>query len=123
MRTAAGEERPFRLRNPRTIIGREVRCDIRSPLPKIAGRHCELTRENGRLILRDLGATAGGTIHNGRRVQEAVLEEADRITVGPVTFEVRFQTAERAAELDAGRPVVAERARSAAPMSTVTRAT
>jgi hypothetical protein len=77
--------------------------------------------DNGRLILRDLSASPEGTIHNGRRVQEAVLENADRLTVGPVTFEVRFQKTEPAVEIDAARPMVADRVRPAAAMPTTAR--
>ena len=89
MKTAAGGERPFRLGKQRTIIGREVRSDVRIALPTVAAQHCDLTIDDGQLRLRDLGS-AHGTLHNGRPVREAVLADADRLTVGPVTFEVRF---------------------------------
>lgn len=90
MRTPDGRERPFPLRLERTVIGREVRCDLRLAVPTVDNRHCELTFDNGEITLNDLGSNAG-TFHNGRRVDRATLHHADTLTVGPVTFEVRMQ--------------------------------
>ena len=118
MRTATGGERPFRLRKKRTIIGREVHSDVRIPLPKVAPRHCDLTIEDGQVRLRDLGTSADGTLHNGRPVREAILEDADRLTVGPVTFEVRFQDADAQAEIDAEPSAAPEHHRPSTPAYT-----
>ena len=38
--------------------------------------------------MTDLGSEEG-TLHNGNRVDKAVLADQDRLTVGPVTFEIR----------------------------------
>jgi predicted component of type VI protein secretion system len=121
MRTAAGGERPFRLHDKQTVIGRGVRCDIRVPLPKVAARHCELTLEDGDLILRDLGTSPGGTLHNGRPAQEAVLRDTDRVTIGPVTFEVRFQKQDAPAEIDIAPSRASARVRPAASAYTAAR--
>jgi hypothetical protein len=88
MKTADGKERPFPIRLPRTVIGRGVRSDVRVPVPTVAPQHCEIVVCNDRLKLTDLGS-AHGTCHNGNRVDEAFLANADRVTVGPVTFEIR----------------------------------
>jgi pSer/pThr/pTyr-binding forkhead associated (FHA) protein len=86
--TTDGLERAFPVMSPRTVIGRETRCDLRVPLPTVAEHHCEISDS--------------GTFHNGDRVERAVLSHADRLTVGPVTFEVRIAAIEgRFAEADA----------------------
>lgn len=89
MKTAHGDERPFRV-SERMTIGRETRCHVRIAVPSVANRHCELVvDDDGVLRLADLGSDRG-TYHNGARVREAVLNHADTLTVGPVTFEVRI---------------------------------
>lgn len=89
MRTADGDERRFPVRD-RAVIGRDSRCHVRIALPTVCERHCELQVIDGELRLNDLESHSG-TFHNGRRVRTAVLVDADMLTVGPVTFEVRYQ--------------------------------
>ncbi|MHC4447561.1 MAG: FHA domain-containing protein, partial [Planctomycetota bacterium] len=72
MRTADGTERPFPLAKPRTVIGRDTRCDVRIALPAVDDRHCELIHDGKNLTLNDLGSTTG-TFHNGARVEQAVV--------------------------------------------------
>jgi pSer/pThr/pTyr-binding forkhead associated (FHA) protein len=99
--TTDGLERAFPVMSPRTVIGRETRCDLRVPLPTVAEHHCEIIVNGTLLELKDLGSDSG-TFHNGDRVERAVLSHADRLTVGPVTFEVRIAAIEgRFAEADA----------------------
>lgn len=87
MRTAEGDERVFPVRD-RVVIGRNSRCQVRIALPIVCDHHCELTIVNGEVHLTDLGSQSG-TFHNGRRVKSAKLVDADMLTVGPVTFELR----------------------------------
>ena len=97
MTTTDGRERPFPLSSPRSVIGRDARCDVSIPLPTVAPRHCEIAVEGALLTLRDLGSTTG-TLHNGQPVTRAVLEPGDRVTVGGlVTFVVRVDRADGAA--------------------------
>ena len=104
MRTADGVERPFPIEKPRTVIGRDTRCDVRIALPAVDDRHCELIHDGQNLTLNDLGSTTG-TFHNGTRVKQAVVAPRDTLTVGPVTFEVREQRgASVAAELKMNPP-------------------
>ena len=57
---------------------------------KVRGSIINIASISGRLLeLKDLGSDSG-TYHNGDRVERAVLGHADRLTVGSVTFEVRF---------------------------------
>jgi len=80
------------VRKPTTVIGRETTCDVRVPVLSVAQKHCQLTLEGDRLKMIDLQSERG-TLHNGNRVQEAVLAPDDTITIGPVTFVVRVKQA------------------------------
>ena len=92
MRTADGGERLFPV-HERIVIGRDSRCQVRIALPSVCDQHCELKVVDGRVQLEDL-KSLGGTFHNGRRVDRALLVDADMLTIGPVTFEVRFAATE-----------------------------
>jgi predicted component of type VI protein secretion system len=59
------------------------------PLGEISRKHCRIIRDGDTLRLEDLGSS-NGTFHNGRRVQEAVLEPGDTVQVGPVSFVVQI---------------------------------
>ncbi|MHC5026233.1 MAG: FHA domain-containing protein [Planctomycetota bacterium] len=85
--TRDGRQRRFPVSpRPRTVIGSETTCDLRVPLPSVATKHCEVTVVDGVIALIDLGSEHG-TFRNGTRVAErVVLEPADEITVGSVTF-------------------------------------
>jgi len=86
--TAGGvADRVFALREGCTTIGRDGRCDVRIPLPRVSPRHCEIVLENqrARLLSRDEDL---GTLLNGKVVREANLANDDELTVGPVTFRV-----------------------------------
>ena len=80
-------DRVFALREGCTTIGRDGRCDVRIPLPRVSPRHCEIVLENQRatLLSRDEDL---GTLLNGKVVREANLANDDELTVGPVTFRV-----------------------------------
>src|SRR5262245_17944969 len=116
MTTTDGRERPFPLCSPRSVIGRDARCDVSIPLPTVAPRHCEIAVEGALLTLRDLGSTTG-TLHNGQPVTRAVLEPGDRVTVGGlVTFVVRVDQADVAPPHTAPERAVQE---TTAPVRTV----
>lgn len=54
----------------------------------VSRRHVIITAEDDGLLLRDLGSR-NGTFVNGRRIEQAQLEEGDRIGIGASTFEIR----------------------------------
>jgi pSer/pThr/pTyr-binding forkhead associated (FHA) protein len=85
-------DRVFPLREGCTTIGRDGRCDVRIPLPKVSPQHCEIVLENQRatLLSRDEDL---GTLLNGKVVREANLAHDDELTVGPVTFRVVLRKA------------------------------
>lgn len=90
MQSSDGNERTFAVRKPTTVIGRETTCDVRVPVLSVAQKHCQLTLNGDQLKMIDLQSERG-TLHNGNRVQEAVLSPEDTITIGPVTFVVRVE--------------------------------
>ncbi len=100
MKTADGIDRPFQIEKPRTVIGRETRCDVRIPVSAVSKKHCEIRLDHGELSLTDLDSDSG-TFHNGDRVEKAKLSNDDTLTVGPVTFVVRVSS-----DHDPDKPVV-----------------
>ncbi|MCC6683129.1 MAG: FHA domain-containing protein [Phycisphaeraceae bacterium] len=82
---ADGTRRDFPLNKPRVVIGRKNTCDLRIPLHSVSRQHCELLIDDDALRLRDLGSS-NGTFHNSKRIQEALLQAGDQLTVGPVIF-------------------------------------
>ena len=82
-----GEEEgeTFLLGPGRTTIGRLASNDVPVPDPSLSRHHAEITADNGRFLLSDLGAT-NGTFVNGRRIAETELKDADKIGAGEVLF-------------------------------------
>ncbi len=89
MKTADGGERPFPIVKPLTVIGREMLCDLRVAIPSVAPQHCEIRIVDDRhLEVRDL-ESGSGTYRNGERVDQAILDVGDKLTVGTATFIMR----------------------------------
>lgn len=84
-----GTRRDFPLTKPRVVVGRKPKCDLRIPLSSVSRQHCEITIDDQRVSIRDLGSS-NGTYHNNVRVQEAVLSAGDEIVVGPVVFTLQI---------------------------------
>lgn len=80
-----GKRQDFPLNKARTIVGRKNNCDLRIPLSSVSRQHCELAIEGEQLRIKDLGSS-NGTFHNGSRIQEAIIEPGDEVTIGPVVF-------------------------------------
>lgn len=69
-------------------IGRDENCLVRMTSSEVSRRHCSLTPTGRGLLLRDLNSQ-NGTFVNALRVHdEVMLQSGDRLTVGPVSFEV-----------------------------------
>jgi pSer/pThr/pTyr-binding forkhead associated (FHA) protein len=73
--------RGFRIREEVVIIGRNYDCDIRIDKPDVSRVHAVVCRENGSLILEDLGGR-NGTRVNRVAVSRKVLADGDRIQIG-----------------------------------------
>ncbi len=88
MKTADGDERSFPITKQRTIIGRDSRCDLRIAVPTVAEKHCEILLDGDVAEVHDLDSYTG-TFRNGDRVDRAILDVNDRLTIGPATFVLR----------------------------------
>jgi hypothetical protein len=84
-----GEGRRSVLSGERVLIGRSRECDVVLADPNISRRHAEVRRDGDGWAVADLGSTNGIKV-NGRRVDDAVLQPGDRITLGvtELTFEL-----------------------------------
>jgi two-component system cell cycle response regulator len=74
----------FKLGRERSIIGRGPTADIRMLDEGVSREHCEVVRQGGRILLRDLRST-NGTFCRGIKVQEQELVDGDKILVGSGT--------------------------------------
>lgn len=77
------------LSGDRVVIGRSRDCDVVVSDPNVSRRHAELRRDENGWHAVDLGSTNGVKV-NGRRVDQVVLRDGDRLTVGvtDLTFEL-----------------------------------
>jgi ABC-type multidrug transport system ATPase subunit/pSer/pThr/pTyr-binding forkhead associated (FHA) protein len=66
----------------RITIGRDAANDVVIDHPVVSKRHAEILKEDGKVILVDLGST-NGTFVNGIKVKRHTLQELDRIVIGP----------------------------------------
>jgi ABC-type multidrug transport system ATPase subunit len=66
-----------------TTIGRSTDCDIVLADLLVSRRHAEIHQSGGVHRLIDLGST-NGTFHNGQRVNRAVLQPGDWVSIGHV---------------------------------------
>ena len=77
------------LDKPIVLIGRHQECDIQIPSRKISRRHCLLAQVNDHIVVRDLGSTNGIRI-NGVKVLEGDLHTNDEITIGNMSYKVKW---------------------------------
>ncbi len=85
MKTADGDERSFPITKRRTIIGRDSRCDLRIAVPAVAEKHCEILLDGDVAEIHDLDSYTG-TFRKGDRVDRAILDVNDRLTIWQATF-------------------------------------
>jgi len=78
----------FELHEGLTTIGRSGQADCPLDDEAVSRRHFELEITPGGVELRDLGS-GNGTRINGRRVEQAFLQDGDRIVAGNSTIEFR----------------------------------
>lgn len=85
-----GQGQSFDFDGPEISIGRAEENDVVLVDNGISRRHCTISLEGDRWVLRDLG-TSNGSLLNGSRVSAEPLETGDRIGLGPIVF--RFEAA------------------------------
>ncbi len=84
-----GTTRTFPLPGSVTVVGRQQECDLCIPLMVVSRRHCEINQDGGVLRVRDLGSR-NGTLVNGKKIADAVLNPGDTLQVGPVSLAVQI---------------------------------
>ena len=75
---AALESFPF-------TIGRNDDCDLQIESPKVSREHAVITRDLTGFTIRDLGSTNGTSV-NGRRVDQAELNDGDIVVIADIEF-------------------------------------
>jgi len=87
-----GEETVIPMLGPRFLIGRAKSCQLRSLNPLVSRRHAVIEVDGDVVFLHDLDSS-NGTLRNGEIVTRPVLlQDGDRIQVGPMTFTVSIGT-------------------------------
>jgi predicted component of type VI protein secretion system len=72
------------------LIGRDADCDIQLIDRGVSRRHAAVVeQDDGRMLVRDL-VSHNGTFVREQRVQEAVLQPGDELSIGDSTFEYRI---------------------------------
>jgi pSer/pThr/pTyr-binding forkhead associated (FHA) protein len=84
-----GTVQDFPLPSTVTVIGRRQECDLCIPLSAVSRKHCEISVEQNKLMIRDLHSK-NGTFVNGQQVEETHLNPGDQLTFGPVKFVVQI---------------------------------
>ena len=85
---SVGQEIP--VRGKKFFIGRAEDCQLRPGSDLISRHHCVLLVEDGYIGVRDFGSKNGTFINDERVVGERELKPGDRLTVGPLRFEVHI---------------------------------
>ncbi len=83
-----GDARTFRLGTGPITLGRLPECDIVVSDPGASRQHARIRHADGEYVLTDLGST-NGTLVNDEAVQERILDDGDRITIGETLLEFR----------------------------------
>jgi pSer/pThr/pTyr-binding forkhead associated (FHA) protein len=81
LRGGEGEGDHYVLSSPLTNIGRHADSDISLDDITVSRRHCEITSENSRFIVRDVGSL-NGTYVNQKRVDVIELTQGDELQIG-----------------------------------------
>jgi pSer/pThr/pTyr-binding forkhead associated (FHA) protein len=81
LRSGEGEGQHFVLSSPVTNIGRHADSDIALDDITVSRRHCEVSRDGGRFIVRDVGSL-NGTYVNQKRVDVAEVTQGDELQIG-----------------------------------------
>ncbi len=107
--TKNGTQRVIPLSSEITVIGRRHDCDLRIPLLPVSRRHCQLSKNNDDLKIRDLNSHFG-TFLNGKKINEGVVHAGDYIKIGPLIFQLQIDGKPEKASLPA--TIVKEKAQT-----------
>ena len=81
------------INRPKFMIGRADDCQLKSKNELISRYHCVLLTEEGYVGVRDLGSRNGVFVNGEIIDQETELRNGDRLTIGPLEFEVVISVA------------------------------
>ncbi len=70
----------------KTVVGRSEDCDIILKDEMISREHFQVVQRDNQFYIQDLGSK-GGAFVNSQRVREKLLDDGDRITVGPYVLQ------------------------------------
>lgn len=93
------EAKEIALTLPATV-GRGREAEVHLPHPLVSRQHCELFERSGSVLVRDLDSL-NGTFVGSERIDEAVLNPGDLLTVGTVTFRAAYEPSDRNVARDA----------------------
>jgi pSer/pThr/pTyr-binding forkhead associated (FHA) protein len=78
------------LRRPRTIVGRQLGCDLRIPSAEVSRRHCVLIVSDNECLVEDLNSVNGTYVNEVAVIGQQEMNPGDRLQIGPLTFVVEF---------------------------------
>lgn len=81
----------IKLRLP-TVIGRGREASLTLPHPLVSRLHCEITAQNGQLVVNDLGSLNGTFVNNRQITEPTELPSGDLLTIGTVTFRAVYES-------------------------------
>lgn len=81
-------QRVYPLRDDRTIVGRDMNCDVIIPDPSVSRHHAEILHNEAGWLIRDTGST-NGIIVNGISTAQSRIYDGDIIDLG--TTQLEFQ--------------------------------
>jgi len=89
-------------------IGKDPSCQLK-PASGVSDKHCAFLVKQGKLFLVDLGSAEGTFVNDNKISAEVELKLKDKVKVGPLLFEVKFEapTANPAVAAPAAKPAVA----------------
>jgi predicted component of type VI protein secretion system len=74
------------------VIGRDPQCQLRPASPAVSKQHCGISIRDGKMFVRDCGST-NGTFVNGEQIAaEREVQSGDRLRIGPLEFDIKFET-------------------------------
>ncbi|WP_454673550.1 ATPase, T2SS/T4P/T4SS family [Achromobacter pestifer] len=86
------------------LIGRGAQCGLRIMNWRVGRQHARLLREDGAIVLEDLGTLAGTIVNGVRVVRHAPVLPDDDILIGPCRLRVQGALSEDVAATDGGTP-------------------
>ena len=70
------------------VVGRREDCDVLLDHKSVSKQHCVIVKNDGILLIRDLGST-NGTRVNGQRVRRAALLPNDQLFIASLRYNVQ----------------------------------